>query len=232
VISFVVPAYNEEKYLAPTLDAIHAAARATGEGYEIVVADDASTDATADIATRHGARVVRVENRQIAATRNAGARAATGERIFFVDADTTVSPALVAEALAAFRDGAVGGGAPVRIHPAPRWARVFMKVFVPLYFGLARWAAGCFVFCTRAAFEATGGFDERYYASEEVHFSRALKRAGRFAILRTFVTSSARKLEGRSAGDVLRIVAGLAMKGDKGLRQRGAHTAFWYPDRR
>jgi len=232
VISFVVPAYNEEKYLAPTLEAIHGAARASGEDYEIVVADDASTDATAEIARQHGARVVTVENRQIAATRNAGARAATGDRIFFVDADTTVSPALVAEALAAFREGAVGGGAPVRIEPAPRWARVFMKIFVPLYFGLARWAAGCFVFCTRAAFEATGGFDERYYASEEVHFSKALKRAGRFVMLKTFVTSSSRKIAGRSAGEMLRITAGILAGGEAGLRRRGSHTAFWYPDRR
>ena len=232
MISFVVPAYNEEKYLAPTLDAIHGAARASGEDYEIVVADDASTDATAQVAERHGARVVRVENRQIAATRNAGARAATGDRIFFVDADTTVSAALLAEALAAFRQGAVGGGAPVRIDPAPRWARWFMKIFVPLYFGLARWAAGCFVFCTRAAFEAAGGFDERYYASEEVHFSKALKRVGRFAMLKTFVTSSSRKIEGRSAGEMLRITAGSLAGGEAGLRRRGAHTAFWYPDRR
>src|SRR5258708_8702482 len=75
VISFVVPAYNEEKYLAATLAAIHEAARSAGEPYEVVVANDASTDATAAIAEAGGARVVSVEKRQIAATRNAGARA-------------------------------------------------------------------------------------------------------------------------------------------------------------
>jgi hypothetical protein len=108
----------------------------------------------------------------------------------------------------------------------------FMKLFVPLYFGMARWAAGCFVFCTRQAFEATGGFDERYYASEEIHFSKALKGVGRFVILKTFVTSSARKLEGRSLRQMLCILARLAMQGEAGLRRRGPHTAFWYPDRR
>jgi glycosyltransferase involved in cell wall biosynthesis len=56
VISFVVPAYNEEKYLAPTLAAIHAAARAVGEPYEIVVANDGSTDNTAQLAETGGAR--------------------------------------------------------------------------------------------------------------------------------------------------------------------------------
>lgn len=232
MISFVVPAYNEEKYLAPTLEAIHAAAREAGETYEIVVADDASRDATAAIAREHGARVVHVENRQIAATRNAGAHASTGDRLIFVDADTRVNGPLVAEALAALASGAVGGGARVRIEPAPRWAILFMKGFVPLYFGLARWAAGCFVFCTRAAFVAAGGFDERYYASEEVHLSQALKRQGRFVILRTHVTTSARKLEGRSALGMLWMLVRLLAAGPAALRRRGAHTAFWYPDRR
>src|SRR5258708_12427538 len=108
MISFVVPAYNEERYLAATLESIHAAARAVGEPYEIVVADDASTDATAAIAEEGGARVVRVEKRQIAATRNAGARAGTGNRLIFVDADTKVNEAVVRAALPAMDNAVVG----------------------------------------------------------------------------------------------------------------------------
>ena len=50
MLSFVIPAYNEELYLPPTLDAIHSAARALAIDYEIVVADDGSTDATAALA--------------------------------------------------------------------------------------------------------------------------------------------------------------------------------------
>lgn len=232
MISFVVPAYNEERYLAATLESIHAAARAAGEPYEVVVADDASTDTTAAIAQQQGARVVRVENRQIAATRNAGARASTGDLLIFVDADTLVSGALVAEAVAALRAGAAGGGAPVRIEPAPRWVRIFMMAFVPLYFRIARWAAGCFVFCTRAAFEAIGGFDESFYAGEEIAFSAALKRQGRFVVLRTYVTSSSRKLDGHSPGELLWMFVRLAAGGRAALRTRGPRTAFWYPDRR
>ena len=47
MISFIVPAYNEERLLGPTLDALHAAAQAVGESYELVVVDDGSTDRTA-----------------------------------------------------------------------------------------------------------------------------------------------------------------------------------------
>src|SRR3954447_22566576 len=84
MVSFVIPAYNEEALLPRTLAALTAAARALAESFEIVVGDDASTDRTAQVAREHGARVVRVERRQIAAARNAGARAAAGELLVFI----------------------------------------------------------------------------------------------------------------------------------------------------
>ena len=73
MLSFIIPAYNEELAIGPTLQSIHEAARSLGVPYEIIVADDASTDRTVEIADSSGARVVAVSNRQIAATRNAGA---------------------------------------------------------------------------------------------------------------------------------------------------------------
>jgi glycosyltransferase involved in cell wall biosynthesis len=231
VISFVVPAYNEEKYLAATLEAIHSAARAMGEPYEIVVANDASTDATVRIAEEGGARVVSVEKRQIAATRNAGAHASTGEILVFVDADPRIDAAVVRAALAALRSGAVGGGAGVRLDHAPRWARAFMIVFSQVY---SRWlglAAGCFVYCTRKAFDGVGGFDEAYFGAEEVVITRALKRVGRFVVLREAVTTSGRKLEGRTAWDIFKITAGVALRGHRGVRRREGMD-FWYEDRR
>ena len=167
MISFIVPAYNEEKYLAATLESIHTAARAIGVDYEIVVANDASTDATAAIAEAAGARVVHAEKRQIAATRNAGAKSARGERFIFVDADTQVNEAVVRAALEAMDAGAVGGGAAVRFASGPRWAHLTLKVLVRV-FRLVKWAAGCFVFCTREAFEKTGGFSEAHFAGEEI----------------------------------------------------------------
>src|ERR1700740_1430848 len=91
MISFIIPAHNEEFELSSTLAAIHAASSNTGQPYEIVVVDDASTDATPEIAAQAGAEVVRIKRRQIAAARNAGGRAALGEYLFFVDADTRIS---------------------------------------------------------------------------------------------------------------------------------------------
>ena len=235
MISFVVPAFNEEDYLAPTLAAIHAAGRACGEPYEVVVANDSSTDRTAQVAREAGARVVDVQKRQIAGARNAGARATTGEVLFFVDADTHLNESLVAEALAALRGGAVGGGARVAFYgDVPAWVSRFMVVFTPLYFGLGRWAAGCFVFCTRRAFEATGGFDEATYAGEEIGYSQALKRQGRFVIVRGFVETSARKARGRTMWQMLRITAGVLRKGalHGGRLKSREDAAFWYDGKR
>jgi len=68
MISFIVPAHNEQASLGRTLEAIHKAARAVGQPYEIIVVDDASTDATPEIAAQNNARVLSVNHRQIAAT--------------------------------------------------------------------------------------------------------------------------------------------------------------------
>ena len=231
LVSFVVPAYNEEKCLAGTLAAIHAAARECRIAYEIVVADDASTDATASIAMAQGARVVPVEYRQIARTRNAGAREAAGERLVFVDADTLVDGALVAEALAALEAGAIGGGAMPRFESsAPSWAHASLVVIAWLM-RTFRLAAGCFVFCRRAPFEAVGGFDERHFAGEEIMLSVALHRQGRFVILRGRPLTSARKSAGMSLGQFLRLCFRLTFRGMGALRRREGNE-FWYDGKR
>ena len=103
MLSFVVPAHNEAELIGRTLAALHAAAQSLGEPYEIIVVDDASTDGTAALARDQGARVAQVNFRKIAATRNAGAREASGEMLFFVDADTVVPPRALDAALRALR---------------------------------------------------------------------------------------------------------------------------------
>src|SRR6185312_8545697 len=108
MISFIVPAYNEEAELPGTLRAIHSAA--VGCEYEIVVVNDGSTDATAATGEQFGARVISIERRQIAAARNAGARAARGDIFIFVDADTRIGPEHVRGATDSLGNGFAGGG--------------------------------------------------------------------------------------------------------------------------
>jgi glycosyltransferase involved in cell wall biosynthesis len=229
--SFVVPAYNEERFLGETLAAIHAAAREAGIAYEIVVADDASTDGTAGIAIDAGARVVRVEHRKISATRNSGAAAARGDRLVFVDADTLIDATVLRAARAALDAGAIGGGAHVRVAgEVPRWARWMLRAVIGLM-RFFRWAAGCFVFCTREAFAAVGGFDERHFAAEEIALSAALKHQGRFVILPEYVRTSPRKLAHHSPWRTLCMVLRMGVRGRSGMQRRDL-AGFWYDGKR
>jgi glycosyltransferase involved in cell wall biosynthesis len=231
MISFIVPAYNEERLIGQTLAAIHAAAGVTGSPYEIVVVDDASTDRTARIALDAGARLVSVHLRHIAATRNAGARAARGDVLVFVDADTIVSAEIVAAALDALQRGAVGGGAMMRFDGFIPWHGRMLAFIVMSTMRAGRLAAGCFLFCTRGAFEAAGGFDERLFATEEIALSRALQRQGPMTILRDSVETSGRKLRTHSGWEIARLIGALVGLGPRILRSRD-RLEIWYGARR
>jgi glycosyltransferase involved in cell wall biosynthesis len=231
VISFCIPAYNEERLLPATLASIHRASRSLALDYEIVVADDASTDSTRDVALAASARVVAIDRRQIAAARNAAARAAHGEVLFFVDADTTVHAAALRQALALIDVGCVGGGAIPRFDgDVPLWATILLETFgVP--YRMLRLSAGAFMFCTIEAFQQSGGFDETVFGGEEVLFAMALKRAGRFRLVRDRVVTSGRKARAHSFGEVMRALGRIALKGRRGVESREG-LDMWYAPRR
>ncbi|MBF0499342.1 MAG: glycosyltransferase [Candidatus Riflebacteria bacterium] len=202
VYSIIVPAYNEEAFLASTLKSIINAMQEITFSGELIVVDNNSTDATAAIAQAHGAHVVFEPVNQISRARNAGGRVARGDFLVFIDADTTVTSDVLQAALNTLAtDKVCGGGAPItfdRYHaPLYRWPPAVWN-------GLARrfgLAAGSFLFCRRDAFDAIGGFSEKVFAAEELLFVRLLKIWGEacdrnFCVLRlNGVISSARKLE-------------------------------------
>lgn len=230
-LSFIVPAHNEEAELPATLRALRAAADAAAHPYEIIVVDDASTDATAEIAQRFGTRVVPVHLRHIAAVRNAGARVARGDILFFVDADTHIFPGHVREAVRELAAGCAGGSARIALDgEVPLWARIFLRVFSALYFG-ANLGVGAFIFTRRENFEAIGGFDEQYFAGEEMYLSEALKTLGPFKILPEPITTSARKVRMHSAWYFLRQWLGLLGGGRRSLRRR-EKLDLWYDGKR
>jgi glycosyltransferase involved in cell wall biosynthesis len=232
-LSFVIPAHNESALIGGTLAALRTAldGLAVTPAHEIIVVDDASTDGTAAIASAAGATVVAVDRRQIAAARNAGAAAARGNVLIFVDADTIVPAATLAAVLAALARGAVAGGASARLQrDDPRWARA---AWAPFQWGMIalRLPGGAFMFATRAAFEAAGRFDERYFASEEIHLGRALKRVGPFRMVRPPVITSGRKFRLLGARGVARAWLRMAARGPRVLRGR-ERLGLWYDSHR
>jgi glycosyltransferase involved in cell wall biosynthesis len=197
----VIPAFNEEQFLPDTLQALATAMAEVEMPGRLVVVDNNSTDATAQIARELGARVVFEPVNQISRARNAGAAVATTPYLVFIDADTLVSGALLREALAHLEGGVCcGGGSTLKFDRAPPKAERVVRTWngISQRLGLA---AGSFVFCLAEGFRAVGGFSEAVYASEEIWFSRALKKWGRerklgFEVLGSApVVTSGRKLE-------------------------------------
>ena len=240
LLSVVVPAYNEEKLLGDTLAAITQALTAAGfvpDEWELRVSDNASTDATSAIAAAAGAIVVHEARRQIARARNTGAAQARGRWLLFVDADTRPSAAL----LRVTRELMVSGrccGAGALISPAGASAGVRVGLGCwNLAARTLRLACGAFVLCRRDAFRAIGGFDEAFYAGEELDLSRRLRRWGRehglgFVIIRDPpLDTSLRKLELYST----RELAGMALRGllhpYRALRDP-RYLDHWYDGRR
>jgi len=177
VISLVIPAYNEARLLPRLLDSVEAAKLRYDGGVQVIVADNASTDATTTLALRRGCDVARVEKRCIAAARNGGARLAQGEIVCFIDADSSIHRdtfRAIDQALA--RPEVVGGA--TGVYPE-RWSvgiAVTWAAMMPLV-----WATGMdtgVVYCRRADFEALGGYDEAREFAEDVAFMWALKRLG------------------------------------------------------
>lgn len=201
--SVIIPAYNEAAELPATMASIRVAAARVGERCEIVVVNNNSTDNTSEIARKHGAdRIVFEPFNQIARARNAGARAARGRYLIFIDADTRVHPDLLHASIRLLDDGShVGGGSVIQFEgEAGAFGRFGIGLWEQIS-KLTRVAAGSYLFATREAFEAVGGFDEKLFAGEEIRLSRQLKRWGKRRSLRFDILThapaktSARKLE-------------------------------------
>ncbi|MEB4593348.1 glycosyltransferase [Candidatus Thiothrix sp. Deng01] len=179
ILSIIIPAYNEEAYIAPTLAAAFAATRRYEGESEIIVVDNNSTDQTRAIATASGAKVIFEAKNQIARARNAGAQAARGQCLVFVDADTLLEGDILDKVATNMADGKViGGGAWTEPDLAGGSAWLF-KYGVNMLLALGNVTVGPFLYCDREAFLRVGGFDETLYAAEEFSLARRLKEEAR-----------------------------------------------------
>lgn len=181
VISLIIPAYNEATRLPALLDSVQTA-RARYRGgdadIEVIVADNASTDGTAEIAASRGCRVAQVEKRLIAAARNGGAAIAEGSILAFIDADSIIHPEtfnVVARTMASDR---VIVGATSVMPERTSFGIAMTWLVATIMTWILRVDAGV-VYCRRADFQTVGGYDESLEYAEDVKLLNDLKALGR-----------------------------------------------------
>lgn len=200
MLSIVVPAHNEEQFIGNCLAAIAEAARQAKTEVEVIVVLNRCTDGTEAIARSWDARVVVESAPNLAKIRNAGVRVSRGEFVVTIDADSYMSPGMLAEVEQRLaKPDVIGGGVMVFLE---RWSFGILAslcVLAPFvaWYGVS---AGMFWF-RRRDFDAVGGFNEAMVTVEDVDFGRRLKRYGRAqgmayqTIWNAHIVTSARKFD-------------------------------------
>lgn len=179
----VIPAYDEADYLPATLASL--AEQDCPGGFEVIVVDNGSSDATAAVAEQAGARVLHQPQRGVCAARQLGTLAARGDIVVSTDADTIHPTGWLDRLTRRFDDDVVAVAGPCRYADPPWWA----AVFPPLYFAAV--AAGYawtgrigYVTATNLAFrrDQFPGYDTRLtQGGDEVDLLRRLRRRGHVA---------------------------------------------------
>ena len=240
-ISVIIPAFNEEKLLNASLQAVKAAAMAftrAGLEWELIVCDNNSTDRTAEIARAEGAKVVFEPVNQIGRARNTGAAAASGKWLLFVDADSRPSRELLSDvADLTRRSDVLLAGATVKLDEAPLVPRLACGVWNTAS-RLRRLVAGSFILVRASAFREVGGFDLNFFAGEEIDLALRLQKViGRRDRQRTVVlhrhplVTSARKLKLYGKVEVGRFLLKSIFRPMKTTGSR-EDCAMWYDGKR
>ena len=182
-ISVIIPAMNEERYIGFPLKGF---GKQSFRNFEVIVVDGGSKDDTVRIAKEHKAKVVIEKRRGISPARNAGAKAAKGSILVFLDADTKPSENLLATYKNVFEDkeviAATGPILPLektnfRIRKGYSFVSVF---FVKNSIRIGRPSIVGSNFAVRKSiFMKIGGFDEKLVTYEDWDLSGRLKGNGR-----------------------------------------------------
>ena len=240
LLSVIIPAFNEERLIARCIESISTSltrCRTSRFTAEVIVVDNNSTDRTAQLAAQSGARVVFEPINQIGRARNAGAAAATGEWLLFLDADSLLNPKLLADILAMIEAGKnVGCGSTLAMDGLPWWANGIFHFWrgMSILFG---WAAGALIVCRHDAFREVGGFPQDLFALEEIALSKRLKAWGqprglRFTILSKHpLETSSRKVTLYSPREIATQILRVFLQRRRTLRDKTL-LSVWYDGRR
>jgi glycosyltransferase involved in cell wall biosynthesis len=196
MISVVIPTLNEGDYLEKTLRALK---DQTYQDFEVIVSDSNSNDNTQDVAKRHGARVVVSERKGPAHGRNEGAKAAKGDILVFIDADTTPSPNLLSSVDRTLKTRKEVIGGTCQFYPAEGKIYDWFIYMMTNAAARALIASGtpqdpgyCF-FYRKEVFKKLHGFREDLALNETHDLAIRSKNYGKFMYLKVPVFTSLRR---------------------------------------
>lgn len=199
MISFVIPAYNEELLVADCILSIRIDAH--GKEYEIIVADNNSSDQTAEIARSYGATVVQEARKGVTRARQAGLNAAKYNIVAFIDADNRIPQGWCDAALKSIsKPDVVAASGPVVYNELNLGERILVFMFYclgKLAHNVCPMLQGGNFILHKSAIEAAGGFDTdvEFFGEDTTTAIRLAKQGTVNFDFDMFIWASARRME-------------------------------------
>jgi glycosyltransferase involved in cell wall biosynthesis len=196
MISIIIPTFNEEVFLPRLLKSIE---EQTYRDFEVIIADNHSSDRTREIATLFSARMVDGGIPSVA--RNRGADAAAGEYMLFLDADSVIPRNFLIRLNKRFEKDFIDICIP-SLKPIDSSKPIYKTMFklANSYFklmeGVKPQGGGACIFVTKRLHRRIGGFDETRRRSEDLDYINRAAQVGRFrCYLDLYVYFSVRRFE-------------------------------------
>lgn len=184
MISVIIPAFNEEKFLPRCLESLK---NQKFKDFEIIVVDNNSTNKTAEIAKKFNVILVSEKNQGVAYARNKGAEIAKGEILVFTDADTIFPEDWLLKIKEAFEKDKelVAFGGCFYFYSGPISVKIASKFLLPIFLYVDKFLSngwnlfGCNMAIKKEAFLKVGGFDVNLKINEDAEISYRLRKIGK-----------------------------------------------------
>lgn len=201
IISIIIPAHNEEKYIGKCLESISKASKLLQNQVEIIVVLNRCTDKTEEIAKSYNCITVNNDDKNLSKIRNTGVERARGEIIVTIDADTQMNEHMLTKVVQNLSSGKyIGGGV------TGKFERMSLGIFVstmlligPLLIKYGAISVGIF-WCYKEDFKSINGFNEELLMAEDADFAKRLKVWGKkkgkkYGTIQNGMITSSRKFD-------------------------------------
>jgi rSAM/selenodomain-associated transferase 2 len=192
-LSVIIPTYNEEERIQQLVEFI---AEHGEEACEIIVVDGGSIDKTCEKAMNQGAKVLTSNICARANQMNMGAKAATGNVLYFVHADVQLRPSFVADIKESIKLDFAAGCYRYQFDSTKRILK--LNAYCTRFSGLMCRGGDQTLFVIKAVYDQLNGFNEYYSTMEDYDFIVRLRKEYSFRIIPKNVVVSARKYETNS----------------------------------